>query len=165
MTAIDVNKFLISLADMVAQRSSLVFATAGPTAPRSLWLHEIVEGAGTADPASSLRLYGGPIPWGILPRPTASLQFMTMGSAAAAVMEQAWTIHAAMHDQGHPLARFAVPGKRLAAGVIEADTERDWEIVLASPLQRPGILGRDESGTRWMASGNWDIEFVEKVKS
>ena len=165
MQILDVNKFLLSLAVAIASRSGLVFDTAGQTAPRSLWLHETPERL-AADPATSLRIYGGTMPSGLICRPTVSLQQMTLGKDAALVLGQAMLVHQAMlNDAGQPQSLWAIPGKRMNAGVVETDPDRDWEVKLAMPLQRPGIIGRDESGLRWIASGNWDIEFFEKLKN
>ena len=103
MTTINVNNFLLSLMAEIESRSGLAWVTGVPTAPRSLWLHEIVDSSAT-DPASVIRCYGGESPSAIWGRKlTLSLQVLTRGSQASPVLSQAWVLQEAMlSDQGHP---------------------------------------------------------------
>ena len=165
MQTLDVNQFLLSLCCEMSRLSGLVFATTNPSIRRQLWMHELIEDQ-AAQPATSLRPYGGTFPAGMICRPSVSIQGLTLGKDAGLVWDQAMKVHQAwLDDAGRPRSHWTIAGQRLNADrtTIEADPERDWEIVLAMPLGRPGMLGRDEAG-RWMCSGNVDVEFVERVK-
>lgn len=167
---INFGSFLVSLMALIESRSEgqLAWVTGDQTVARSLWLNELVEASAT-DPATVIRCYGGATPAGFSRKLAVSLQQMTRGSDAMAVMAQAIAVsECLLSDAGRPMNHQAVPGKSLVLidgeWLLADDPDQDWEIKLAMPLQTPGILGgRDDQG-KVEASANWDVEFVRVAK-
>lgn len=162
----DLNKFLLSLTALVAQRSNLAFATAAVTDRRSLFCHAIDDKL-ALDPHTKLVIYGGPITPGVIPYPTVSVQMWTEGTSQPLTLAQAMAVHQALLDDDmKPVFALAIAGKRFSAttGLIEDDPDQDWMIRQTTPLARPATMGRDQN-SRWAWSCNWDIEFYSKAKT
>lgn len=154
----DINNFRLSLAFQIA-------ALCTPTLklvelPRELWVGNAIE-AEAAPVYSALRIYGGNDEGAFAGGdvPSASVQHDTRGIDEAAVLARAWAIHESLKDsQGRPRMHWSIPGKKFDGdGAIVDDDAGDWEIRIIIFNGRPGVRGRVEE--RWMATGNFDVEF------
>lgn len=155
---IDLNNFLHSFArHMAARAGAFVPATeiAYAGVPRSLWLWGAIE-ADSEPLYSVLRIYGGPS-MVKHPLPRYSVQCQTVGPLVTAAVSRAQTLfEALLEDDGQPLRMQQIGGYTLADDAPDGG----YKLVGVDPVQRPGLIGRDERG-RAMVVFNFDVGFFK----
>ena len=162
--------FLHSLAKYIVARAG---AFTPPVAiqyagtPRQLWRQRATENTPggpnvCADPYTVMRVYSAPpLMW--YPLIKLSVQFQTVASDSGGGDEgglaQAWIVfRTLLDDQGHPARMLAVNAFKAADDAAHGSP---YTLVALDPLQRPGLVGRDDRGR---ALWTWNAE-IEVRKS
>ena len=151
-----------SLANFNLSLAAALAAAAGMAMGSELWANQAPE-ADAAAVYSVLRVYGGPVPEGLLRVPAASVQAMTTAKSAAAALDAANRLYDALYDaENLPRHHWVIAGILIGGdGAIAADPDNDWEVRLVIPGAPPGQIGVDARGFAQVVF-NFDIRFQPK---
>ncbi len=153
--AVDLNNFLLSLANAVADEADL-------TLGRELFFLQAKELPTPPAAWAVLRPYGGQPPNMMLPVAAANVQVMAVSLQPELAMGLAQKLFDALHDQdGLPRHHWVIAGKVWADDSLQ-DDEVDYTVRLVTFLQSATGLDRVDDNGRQMAVFNFNIRFQER---
>jgi hypothetical protein len=155
---LDALAWFMELAVNAVTPGAIVYTAAG-TAKRNLWRNAPDE-KNSLDPYTVLRLYPGPAQTYESFIPRLNIQVQTVASASLgddAALSQSQQLFASLQDANNRPLRMTQMVGRIVTSYLPSYT-----VISVKPLQRPGVISRDERGR---AIATWNMEVAVELKA